>query len=68
MCKVGRMRNCLAGLAVVMLGVTVIAAGCGDNSRDCGEGTVEVEGYCVPAAKCGFARRRAGLSVVAGPV
>lgn len=53
MCKVGRMRNRLVGL-LAALGVFLMAPGCGDNSRACGPGTVEEEGYCVPAATCGF--------------
>lgn len=56
MCKVGRMRNRLVGL-LAALGVSLMAPGCGDNSRACGPGTVEEQGYCVPAATCGFGTR-----------
>jgi hypothetical protein len=45
MCKVGRMRNSILAL-VALLG------GCGDNSRSCGDGTIEMNGFCVPAG-CG---------------
>jgi hypothetical protein len=54
MCKVGRMRNRSVGLAVVLLGVLLTLPGCGENSRACGEGTDEVDGYCVPKDACGF--------------
>jgi hypothetical protein len=53
MCKVDRMRNCLLTLAA--LGCAV---GCGDNSKECGPGTVDEEGSCVPAANCGFGTKR----------
>lgn len=53
MCKVGRMYKCIAGIAAVMFG----ALGCGDNSRACGPGTSEDNGYCVPAP-CGFGTHR----------
>jgi hypothetical protein len=49
MCKVDRMRNCL--LVMLSLGC---AAGCGDNSKECGPGTEDKGGYCVPTADCGF--------------
>jgi len=45
MCKVDRMRNWLL--------LAVIGAGCGDNSKACGPGTVDDHGTCVPAAGCG---------------
>jgi hypothetical protein len=53
MCKVGGMRNCL--LVSVTLGC---ALGCGDNSQECGPGTVDEDGVCVPAANCGFGTTR----------
>jgi hypothetical protein len=53
MCKVDRMRNCLVTLAT--LGCVV---GCGDNSKECGPGTVDEGGTCVPAANCGFGTTR----------
>jgi hypothetical protein len=53
MCKVDRMRNCL--FALVSLGC---ALGCGDNSKECGPGTVDEGGECVPAANCGFGTTR----------
>jgi hypothetical protein len=40
--------NCL--LALVTL---CCAAGCGDNSKECGPGTVDDNGACVPSAECG---------------
>jgi hypothetical protein len=43
MCKVPRMRNWVLTLAVAS-----VALGCGDNSRSCGDGTIEKSGYCVP--------------------
>ncbi|HEY5949928.1 MAG TPA: hypothetical protein VIV40_30750 [Kofleriaceae bacterium] len=43
------MRNCL--VALVTLGCVW---GCGDNSKECGPGTVDVEGECLPAGNCGF--------------
>src|SRR6478752_133762 len=49
MCKVDRMRNCL--VALVTLGC---ALGCGDNSRECGPGTDDVLGECVPSGGCAF--------------
>lgn len=54
MCKVGRMGK-YVGLAVFVLGVMLCS--CGDNSRDCGPGTVEEGGACLPAATCGFGTR-----------
>ena len=48
MCNPRRMSKRLAGLAFVML------AACGDNSRECGPGTIEDNGACVPEATCGF--------------
>lgn len=54
MCKVGRMRNCHVGLAVALVGVFLTITGCGENSRACGEGTTEVDGYCVALDTCGF--------------
>ena len=56
MCKVGRMGKSV-GLAVFVLGVIFGCAGCGDNSRDCGPGTIEEGGACLPAATCGFGTR-----------
>ena len=53
MCKVDRMRNCL--LVLVSLGC---APGCGDNSKECGPGTADEGGVCVPAANCGFGTKR----------
>jgi hypothetical protein len=38
------MRNWVLAWAVISA-----ALGCGDNSRSCGDGTVESEGYCIPA-------------------
>ena len=45
-----------------VLVVTAIAGalGCGDNSRSCGDGTIEKSGYCVPSAPDG------GISCGAG--
>jgi hypothetical protein len=34
------------------------ALGCGDNSKECGPGTVDEDGMCVPAANCGFGTKR----------
>ncbi len=50
MCKVDRMRN----------GVLVFVAllGCGDNSKECGPGTVDEDGECLPAGNCGFGTKR----------
>jgi hypothetical protein len=48
------MRNSHVGLAAALLGVLLIAPGCGENSRACGEGTKEVDGYCVALDTCGF--------------
>jgi hypothetical protein len=45
------MSKCLAGLAFVLLAAV---AGCGDNSRECGPGTLESGGACLPQATCGF--------------
>jgi len=48
-----RPRSCLAVLATVpaalgwALGAT-LAAGCGDNARECGVGTEDVDGICAP--------------------
>jgi hypothetical protein len=47
------MRNWV--LAIVGLGC---ALGCGDNSKECGPGTIDEGGVCVPAANCGFGTRR----------
>jgi len=49
MCKVDRMRNCL-----LILATFGCAAACGDNSKECGPGTVDDNGQCVPAPNCGF--------------
>lgn len=49
MCKVDRMRKPLVVLVWV-----ACALGCGDNSKECGPGTVDEGGVCVPAATCGF--------------
>ncbi len=57
MCKVGRMHKCSAGLAVMAIAVALSGLGCGDNSRDCGPGTIEEAGSCIPAATCGFGTR-----------
>lgn len=57
MCKVGRMRNRLVGIAALVLGVSVGSPGCGDNTRACGPKTIEKDGFCVPAATCGFGTR-----------
>src|SRR5438445_12128105 len=46
MCKVPAMRNWLAA----SLTVIAVASGCGDNSRSCGDGTIDKSGYCVPSA------------------
>jgi hypothetical protein len=54
MCKVGRMRNSHVGLAAALLGVLLTSPGCGENSRACGDGTKEVDGYCVALDTCGF--------------
>ncbi len=35
------------------IGVLASTVGCGDNSKACGPGTMDVDGYCVPAAVCG---------------
>jgi hypothetical protein len=48
------MRNSHVGLVAVLLGVLLVAPGCGENSRACGEGTKEVDGYCVALETCGF--------------
>lgn len=48
MCKVDRMRN------PVVLVCVCCALGCGDNSKECGPGTVDQAGECVPADSCGF--------------
>jgi len=55
MCKVDRMRN-------LLLAVSLCALGCGDNSKECGPGTVDVDGECVPAANCGFGTSRDELT------
>lgn len=55
MCKVDRMRNWV--LAFVSAAVAC-AVGCGDNSKECGPGTVDDEGECVPAESCGFGTKR----------
>src|SRR4051794_20166961 len=57
MCKVGRMRNRLAVLASISFAAALASAGCGENSRACGKGTKEVDGYCVPTYDCGFGTR-----------
>jgi hypothetical protein len=58
MCKVERMRNMLGVLGIVISAVAGMSgSGCGDNSRACGPGTVEDNGYCVPGATCGFGTR-----------
>lgn len=49
MCKVDRMRNCLLVLATFGCAVA-----CGDNSKECGPGTVDDHGECIPAGNCGF--------------
>ena len=49
MCKVDRMRNTL--LATLAF---ACAIGCGDNSKECGPGTEDDRGTCVPTAVCGF--------------
>jgi len=56
MCKVGRMSKRLAGLLFVTLGVVT---GCGDNARDCGPGTIEKDGSCLPGGGCGFGTHQA---------
>ncbi|HTL38579.1 MAG TPA: hypothetical protein VL326_35860 [Kofleriaceae bacterium] len=33
---------------LVLAAVASVALGCGDNSRSCGDGTIEMSGYCVP--------------------
>lgn len=43
MCKVPRMRNWVLAMAGASM-----TLGCGDNSRSCGDGTIEMSGYCVP--------------------
>jgi hypothetical protein len=53
MCKVDRMRNWV--VVFVSLGC---ALGCGDNSKECGPGTVDEGGECVPAGNCGFGTKR----------
>ena len=53
MCKVGRMRNSL--LAVVWIGC---AFGCGDNAKECGPGTSDEAGACVPVDNCGIGTQR----------
>ncbi len=66
MCKVDRMRNWL--LALVTLGCAV---GCGDNSRECGPGTDDVLGECVPSGGCAFGTKLdddTGNCVPDGPV
>ncbi len=54
MCKVGCMRNHSVGLVAALLGVFLTLPGCGENSRSCGEGTHEVDGFCVGNDTCGF--------------
>ncbi len=50
MCKVGRMRNWVL--------VFVALWGCGDNSKECGPGTIDEGGVCVPAGSCGLGTTR----------
>lgn len=54
------MRNWL-----IAASLTVIAgaAGCGDNSRSCGDGTRVVSGYCVPSAPDGGVTCGAGTAL-----
>ena len=53
MCKVARMRNWL------LVATTLSCAlGCGDNSKECGPGTVDEEGTCIAANSCGFGTTR----------
>lgn len=56
MCKVGRMRNPLRAseMLVASLVLASLALGCGDNSKECGPGTIDEGGVCVPAENCGF--------------
>lgn len=49
MCKVDRMRNTLVALVL-----SSCALACGDNSKECGPGTIDESGVCVPAGNCGF--------------
>jgi hypothetical protein len=35
------------------IGVLASTVGCGDNSKACGPGTIDMKGYCVPSAACG---------------
>jgi hypothetical protein len=53
--RAGLRAGLLAGLAATAASVLGGAAGCGDNARVCGEGTVERAGVCTaaPALACG---------------
>lgn len=72
MCKVLVVRNPRPGrrtlLAALALGTVL---GCGDNSKECGPGTLDEAGECVPAPSCGPGTVRddeSGLCVPDGSV
>ena len=39
--------------SVTVLTLLVLAAGCGDNSEQCGVGTVNMDNVCIPSGVCG---------------
>ncbi len=39
----------------------LVAAGCGDNSQECGPGTIDKDGVCVPSAMCGPGTTDSGM-------
>lgn len=54
MCKVLVVRNPSPGRRTLLLVISLgCAIGCGDNSKECGPGTVDEAGECVPAPSCG---------------
>ncbi len=57
--RAGRRAGYLAGLAAITASALGGAAGCGDNARVCGDGTVERAGVCTaaPALACGAGTR-----------
>lgn len=59
MCKVLVVRNPSLGRRTLLSAISLgCAIGCGDNSKECGPGTLDEAGECVPAPSCGVGTTR----------
>lgn len=72
MCKVLVVRNPSPGRRTLLAAISLgCAIGCGDNSKECGPGTIDEAGECVPAPSCGTGTVRddeSGLCVPDGSI